>query len=74
MSEKPDQFDELTRLAGRLIDGDLDRADQARLADWLRRDPAARSYYLRYLLTDTALQMLYQAPAAGTIAPRAARP
>ncbi len=65
MSEQPDQFDELRVLLGRLIDDELDGADRARLADWLRHDAAARNYYLRYLLTDTALQVLHQAPAAG---------
>ena len=54
-----------SRPAGRLIDDELDGADRARLADWLRHDAAARNYYLRYLLTDTALQILHQAPAAG---------
>ena len=67
VSEQPDQFDELRVLLGRLIDDELDVADRARLADWLRHDAAARNYYLRYLLTDTALQVLHQAPAAGAI-------
>ena len=57
MSDQLRQSSELSRLLIGLIDDQLDSADRLRLVELLRNDPAARTYYLRYMLTDAALRL-----------------
>ena len=45
-----------------LLDEQLDAADRLRLVELLRNDPAARTYYLRYMLTDAMLRLEHSTP------------
>ena len=45
-----------------LIDEELDAADRVRLVELLRNDPAARTHYLRYRLTDAMLRLEHGTP------------
>jgi hypothetical protein len=52
-----------SRLLTGLLDDELDAADRQRLVETLRGDPAARTHYLQYLLTDAMLRLEHTAPA-----------
>ncbi len=65
MTSQLHQPDELSRLLIGLTDAGLDGAERLRLVEMLRDDPAARTYYLRYMLTDAALRLEHAASPAG---------
>ena len=67
MSDQLHQPDELSRLLIGLVDGQLDAADRLRLVELLRNDPAARTHYLRYMLTDAVLRLEHAAPSVRSI-------
>ena len=50
------------RLLIGLLDGQLEAADRLRLVELLRNDPAARTHYLRYMLTDAMLRLEHGTP------------
>jgi hypothetical protein len=65
VSQPSGHFDELRPLLIRLVDDRLDEADRARLVELLRDDPAARSFYLQYMLTDAMLRLEHSTPLLG---------
>ncbi|HVK16182.1 MAG TPA: hypothetical protein VM533_04480, partial [Fimbriiglobus sp.] len=63
---------ELDRLLAAAVDGELSSADEARLAELLRDDPARRQQYLDYMLIDSLLQWEQPEPVT-LVAPAAPR-
>ena len=57
MSDERRQFDALRPLLIGLTDDQLDSEQREQLAALLREDPAARTYYLQYMLTDAMLRL-----------------
>ncbi len=57
MIDERRQFEALRPLLIGLTDDQLDGEQRARLVDLLRNDPAMRTYYLQYMLTDAMLRL-----------------
>ncbi len=57
MIDERRQFEALRPLLIGLTDDQLDGEQREQLADLLRNDPAARTYYLQYMLTDAMLHL-----------------
>jgi ferric-dicitrate binding protein FerR (iron transport regulator) len=67
---RPEHYDELTRLLSGLLDGRLSDEEFARLEQWLRRDPAARRLYMQYADMEVEFTTLSGTPARLPAAPR----